>query len=124
MGYKNTSPSPFADERRIAPRYHLRFEILVMSQNRSLRSRTVNLSVSGALMEDATPMDFLGPVDVVIIIPHVKGEQKTYLNFRGLVVGKSEASHRLTFLQDKDESFDKLKRMIMEVEKFRSVSSV
>lgn len=115
---KKNDPISIKAERRIAPRYHLRFEILLINQKNSLRSRTINLSMSGVLIEDKAPKDFYnGPVDVVIIIPHLKSEQKTYLNFRGLFIGDDELSPRLTFMQDRDQSFDKLKDMIAEIEK-------
>lgn len=104
---------PFSAERRIAPRYCVKFEVLIAGQKHSLRSRTVNLSLNGALMEDSAPKSFLrGPVDIMIIVPHQKTGRKTYLNFKGRLVGGPDSSAHLNFLDDKDQSFARLKEML------------
>jgi hypothetical protein len=93
---KYTDPSP--EGRRVAPRYDIALDVIVLSSNRSFRTTSVNVSISGALLKDILPPDFMTSKSLDIIFVLGPSSPKKRLLFRGKAVGyPHERSQRITF---------------------------
>ncbi len=86
----------FGADRRRANRYEKRIEVLVASRGKSFRTHTVNISMTGVMLELAIPKDLHGgPFEIVFIIQE-KGIKKQ-IAFQGKVSGDSKDRRRLVF---------------------------
>lgn len=111
----NTHSGKFK-ERRTNPRFYLYFEAIVSNDHHSIRTRTINLSTAGALLEHALPMDLnKGAVDVTIVASPTVDGPKMYLKFKAVLVGGPEYSSRIRFTSDENMAFEKLKVLISQL---------
>lgn len=84
--------------RRIAPRFPLRMTAIVYARGKSLRLKSVNISLSGVLLNKSIPREFAGDdLDIVFIHEHPGSPRKQYMMFRGQVVDGAASSPRLRF---------------------------
>lgn len=84
--------------RRIAPRFPLRMTAIVYARGKSFRLKSVNISLSGVLLNKSIPREFAGDdLDIVFIHEHPGSPKKQYLMFRGKVVDGAASSPRLCF---------------------------
>lgn len=92
-----SDPSP--EGRRVAPRYTIAFEMIILSPTRSFRTKTVNVSASGALLKDYLPSEFMTSASLDIIFVLGSSHKKKRLLFRGKAVGGPARTPRITFLE-------------------------
>lgn len=87
-------------ERRRDPRHNLKIEVVLVSKLRSFRTYSRNISLSGTLLENDIPRDFLNiPFDLIIVNPFEKDASKARLLFRAKIVGDMTNLRRLTFIE-------------------------
>lgn len=101
---KRQHKDPTAPGRRIAPRYELRMEVIILTQNRSFRTSSVNVSASGALLQDPLPQEFMSCTSLEFIFIQISRDQKHRLMFRGRAVGGPNSSARITFIESAGDS--------------------
>lgn len=83
--------------RRIAPRYGVELEVVLYTPGKSFRTSSVNVSASGALLQDHLPEDFMtGTIDIVFVLKNQN--PKKCIAFRGKAVGGTITSQRITFV--------------------------
>jgi hypothetical protein len=85
--------------RRIAPRFEVKLEVIILTQTRSFRTSSVNVSASGALLRDLLPPEFMGNPLLDIILIEDNPRYKRRMLFRGKAVGGPTSSSRITFLE-------------------------
>jgi len=100
----------FPPGRRIAPRYEINLEVIILTQTKSFRTRSLNVSASGALLKDSLPKDFLSSQTLEIIFIMTDRNNKNRLLFKGRAVGGTESSCRITFLESGANSQFELQR--------------
>lgn len=110
-----TSAHKYKD-RRNNPRFYLYFEAIISNTHQSVRTRTLNLSTAGAMLEHSLPLEFnQGPIEVTIVAsPSIEGP-KIYLKFKAVLVGGPNHSSRLRFTSDENYSFEKLKVLMSQL---------
>lgn len=87
-------------DRRRDPRHNFKIEIVLVSKERSFRTYSKNMSISGTLLEDEIPRDFLNkPFDLIIVNPFESDPAKARLLFKAKIVGDMKDSRRLTFIE-------------------------
>ncbi len=90
---------PAPNGRRIAPRFAVKLEVIILTQTRSFRTSSVNVSASGALLNDLLPIEFMSQHLLDIILIESTPRQKRRMLFRGKAVGGPHRSSRITFLE-------------------------
>lgn len=93
-----------APGRRVAPRYELEMEVIILTQTRSFRTTTVNVSASGALLKDPLPQEFMSCASLEFIFIQIRHDQKQRLMFRGRAVGGPNSTARITFIESAGDS--------------------
>lgn len=100
---------PAPKGRRIAPRYSVELEVIILTQTRSFRTKSVNLSATGALLQDELPTEFMNsPLDIIFIKVLDEANKKRLL-FRGKAVGGPLRTPRITFESYVQDSVSELK---------------
>ncbi len=108
-----TDPAP--QGRRIAPRFPVELEIIILTQTKSFRTQSINVSSSGALLKDPLPEEFM-KANLDIIIVRTKGSSKRRLLFRGTAVGGPLRSSRITFEACVKDADEELKEAFQDLE--------
>jgi c-di-GMP-binding flagellar brake protein YcgR len=86
----------FGADRRRAARVNKKIEVIIASRGKSFRTQTVNISVTGLMLEKAIPFDMKGgPFEIVFIVQDAKGKKQ--FAFQGKVSGDLEDRRRLVF---------------------------
>jgi hypothetical protein len=111
LQYKDTKPG-----RRIAPRYQVTMEVIILTQNRSFRTTSINVSLSGALLKDPLPKEFMNCQALEIILIQSGQGQVNRLLFRGKAVGGPLSSARITFIEVTGNSQIELQRSFKNLE--------
>ncbi len=114
-----TDPTP--QGRRIAPRFTIELEVIILTQTKSFRTRSINVSASGALLKDELPEEFM-TTSLDIIIVRQAGESKKRLLFRGKAVGGPSRSCRITFQACVKDSDSELKETFRDLEPLPFIS--
>lgn len=84
-------------DRRGAARFDKQIEVLVVGRGKSFRTQTLNISVTGVMLEKALPFEMeSGPFEIVFILQD-KGGSKRQLAFEGKVSGDLKDRRRLVF---------------------------
>jgi hypothetical protein len=92
-------PSKPSDRRR-DPRHNFKIEVVLVSIVRSFRTYSRNISLSGTMLEDEIPKDFLNkPFDLIITNPFEPDPSKARLLFRAKIVGDLVDARRLMFIE-------------------------
>lgn len=91
-------------DRRRDSRVGFKIEIVLVSKLRSFRTYSKNISLSGTLLDNEIPKDFLDkPFDLIIVNPFETDPTKSRLLFRAKIVGDLKDPRRLMFIeQDKN----------------------
>lgn len=86
----------FGSERRRSKRYDKKIEVLIIGGGKSFRTHTLNISMSGLMLDKAIPFELQsGPFEVVFVI--VDNGVKRQIAFQGKVVGDLRDRRRLIF---------------------------
>lgn len=100
---KDGSKEPVAvkeSDRRKDPRHNFKIEVVLVSKVRSFRTYSRNISLSGTMLEDEIPKDFLNkPFDLIITNPFEPDPTKARLLFRAKIVGDLTDARRLMFIE-------------------------
>ena len=114
-----TDPAP--EGRRIAPRFTVELEVIILTQTKSFRTKSINISASGALLKDELPELFMAS-SLDIIIVREAGNAKKRLLFRGKAVGGPSKSCRITFQACVKDSDSELKETFRDLEPLPFIS--
>ncbi len=91
---------PQGADRRRDPRHNFKIEVVLVSKVRSFRTYSQNISLSGTMLEDEIPKDFLNkPFDLIITNPFEPDPTKARLLFRAKIVGDLTDARRLMFIE-------------------------
>ncbi|MEK2644029.1 PilZ domain-containing protein [Bdellovibrio sp. BCCA] len=91
---------PSGADRRRDPRHNFKIEVVLVSKIRSFRTHSKNISLSGTMLEDEIPRDFLNkPFDLIIVNPFEADPSKARLLFRAKIVGDMTDPRRLMFIE-------------------------
>lgn len=100
---KKSEPVVQQDEgsdRRRETRHNLKIEVVLVSKTRSFRTYSVNISLSGTLLGDEIPKEYLNrPFDLIIVNPFETDQRKARLLFRAKIVGDMKDPRRLMFIE-------------------------
>jgi hypothetical protein len=94
-------PLPDAAERRGSPRLKMEFEAIIFCGGFSFRTRTINVSMTGALLAESVPVEFVNQELDIVMIRYV-GRVRDYYLVKGRSLGAPLRSPRIhfTFLPD------------------------
>lgn len=91
---------PKGSDRRRDPRHNFKIEVVLVSKVRSFRTYSKDISLSGTMLEDEIPRDFLNkPFDLIIVNPFEPDPAKARLLFRAKIVGDLADPRRLMFIE-------------------------
>lgn len=83
-------------DRRNANRHDKKLEVLIAGKGKSFRTQTLNISLSGIMLEKALPLDMQGgPFEIIFFIQN--NGTKKQLVFQGNVTGDLNDRRRLVF---------------------------
>lgn len=98
-----------SSEKRSAPRHDYRLEILLMSPDKSFRTYTKNISLSGAYLEDPVPKAIFNSTFEVVVVNRV--DHKKVL-LKGRTLGDLSDLRRLKFVDMDPRCKEDLKRCL------------
>ncbi len=100
-------------ERRAEPRHNFKIEVVIVSKSRSFRTYSKNISITGTLLEDEVPKDFLNkPFDLIVVNPFETNRTKARLLFKAKIVGDFVDPRRLMFIEQDSEMTIKLNALL------------
>ncbi len=99
-------------DRRGAPRYEVRLETLIMSQGKSFKTHTVNISDSGAFLEHAIPPDFANSSLEVVFYLKLNSVTEKFA-VKGKVLPNRENLKYITFNITSSENKKGFERLMM-----------
>ncbi|MEN0058478.1 MAG: PilZ domain-containing protein [Bdellovibrio sp.] len=101
LGPPNTTEKKSSSQdRRRETRHNFKIEVVLVSKMRSFRTYSRNISLSGTMLEDEIPKDFLNkPFDLIIVNPFEPDLSKGRLLFRAKIVGDLTDPRRLMFIE-------------------------
>ncbi|WP_413289097.1 PilZ domain-containing protein [Bdellovibrio sp. HCB337] len=101
-------------DRRVAPRHDFKIEaVLLTKKGTSFRTHSKNISLSGTLLEDEIPKDFLQrPFEMILVNKFEKDPRKSRVHLKGKIIGDIEDPRRLMFLEQDEETAVKLGKLI------------
>lgn len=87
-------------ERRKDPRHNFKIEVVLVSKERSFRTHSQDISLSGTMLEKEIPRDFLNtPFDLILVNPFEPNQTKARLLFKAKIVGDMTNPRRLMFIE-------------------------
>jgi len=98
--------------RRSAPRYSVHFEVVLMSSKKSFRTKTINISESGALLTHLVPVEFTREVFEVLFTSVNESGKKEYYLFHAKTVDGPLRSNRIHFVKSMGDSAKRLNDLI------------
>lgn len=102
-------------DRRGAPRYRADFEAIVFFNGVSFRTKTINVSITGALLADSIPASFVNQeLDIVMI--HVSGHNRDSFLVKGKALDSPLRSPRINFTLVPEAQETKLKALFLSFE--------
>lgn len=101
-------------DRRISPRHDFKIEaVLLTKKGTSFRTHSKNISLTGTLLEDDIPKDFIHrPFEMILVNKFEKDPRKCRVHLTGKIIGDIEDPRRLVFLEQDDETMIKLGKLI------------
>lgn len=109
--FKMSDPKP--DGRRLNPRHNFKIEILIISKMNTFRTYSKNISLSGTMLEDEVPKDYLkNHFELVIINPLETNPAQSRLLFKAKIVGDLTDSRRLMFIEQDETMTQRLDAML------------
>lgn len=109
-------PLPDAGERRNAPRFMVEFETVIFCQGNSFRTKTINVSLTGALLAESVPVSFVDQSLDIVMIRH-SGRNREYYLVKGKSLGAPLRSPRILFTQIEKAQYLKLEALFGSAEK-------
>lgn len=111
----NLEPIPDSGDRRTTPRHPLEFETIIFHKGISFRTKTLNISLGGALLAKSIPIEFVNEeLDIVLI--RTEGRTRDYYLVKGMALGAPMRSPRLKFTQIEPIQRKKLEAVFKEFE--------
>jgi len=101
-------------DRRANPRHDFKIEaVLLTKKGTSFRTYSRNISLSGTLLEDEIPKDFLQrQFDVILVNKFEKDARNSRVHLTGKIIGDISDPRRLLFLEQDEDSAKKLDKLI------------
>jgi hypothetical protein len=100
-------------ERRRDPRHDFKIKIMLVTDLKTWKTYSRDISLGGTLLEEDVPKDFLNqPFDLILVNPLEKDEKKAKLYFRGKIVGDLMDPKRLMFIEKSPQMGHQLKAML------------
>jgi len=101
-------------DRRASPRHDFKIEaVLLKKKGTSFRTYSRNISLSGTLLEDEIPKDFLQrQFDVILVNKFEKDSRNSRVHLTGKIIGDISDPRRLLFLEQDEESAKRLDKLI------------
>lgn len=94
------SDEPGNADRRKEARHDFKIEVVLVSKTRSFRTHSKNISLSGTMLEEEVPRDFLNqPFDLIFLNPFEADPKKARLHFQAKFVGDHKDPRRLMFFE-------------------------
>ncbi|MGZ3747770.1 MAG: PilZ domain-containing protein [Pseudobdellovibrionaceae bacterium] len=103
-----------SNDRRRAHRHDFKIEaVLLTTKGNSFRTYSRNISLSGTLLEDEIPKDFIHrPFEMILINKFEKDTKKNHVHLKGKIIGDITDPRRLVFLDQEKETTAKLIKLI------------
>lgn len=98
--------------RRVAPRYSVHFEVVLMSSKKSFRTKTLNISEVGALLVDLVPSEFSRELFEVLFTTIDDSGKKEYFLFHARTAEGRLRSPRIQFIKSMGDSANRLNDLI------------
>jgi hypothetical protein len=101
-------------DRRISVRHEFKIEaVLLTKKGTSFRTHSKNISLSGTLLEDEIPKDFVHrPFEMILVNKFEKDPRKNRVHLKGKIIGDISDPRRLVFLEQDEETALKLSKLI------------
>lgn len=101
-------------DRRMSPRHDFKIEaVLVTKKGSSFRTYSKNISLTGTLLEDEIPKDFIHrQFEMILVNKFEKDPRKSRVHLTGKIIGDIADPRRLIFLEQDDETAKKLTKLI------------
>jgi hypothetical protein len=112
----------YPEEKRIAPRYNAIFDVAIMRNGISFKTKTLNVSTSGALLGDSIPAQLVNQIfEMIIIFKEIINGQVVQHNFpiMAKALGAPLRTPRIQFVKIDAPVKNHLERCTM---KFKRVS--
>lgn len=112
MVSRRTLGSP--KDRRVSPRHDFKIEaVLLTKKGTSFRTHSRNISLTGTLLEDEIPKEFLHrPFELILVNKFEKDSRKCRVHLTGKIIGDFADPRRLMFLEQDDKDKAKLAKLI------------
>jgi hypothetical protein len=105
-------------ERRSSRRHDFRLQVILLSPQKSFRTFTDNISISGMMLEDVIPEEYLNQVfDIVIIRKSKLQNFAEKIAFTAKVVGDLRDRRRIAITSYQHRSKERLSEMLHKYEK-------
>ena len=102
--------------RRIAPRFSVQVSAVVFTPTYSFRTKTLNISASGALLEDLLPPEFmLSKIEILLVYTEARTGERHRLLFRGKPVGGPLRTARIQFEDSAKHALETLQNLFAEL---------
>lgn len=101
-------------DRRATPRHDFKIEaVLLTKKGASFRTFSKNISLTGTLLEDEIPKDFIHrQFEMILVNKFEKDPRKSRVHLTGKIIGDISDPRRLIFLEQDDETAMKLGKLI------------
>lgn len=111
---RNEGGSP--KDRRLTPRHDFRIEaILLTKKGTSFRTYSKNISLTGTLLEDEMPKEFIHrPFEMILLNKFEKDPRKSRVHLTSKIIGDISDPRRLMFVEQDDETKSKLEKLIQD----------
>ncbi len=96
-------------------RHQLKIEVILISnKGKTFRSKSINISLSGSLLEDNIPFDYYGMMfDVVVVNQNSKNTETCRISLKGKTVGDG-LSQRLQYVEMSDIKKQELQNFLQD----------
>lgn len=101
-------------DRRASPRHDFKIEaVLLTKKGSSFRTHSKNISLTGTLLEDEIPKDFIQrPFEVILVNKFERDPRISRVHLTGKIIGDISDPRRLIFLEQDDETAKRLSKLI------------
>lgn len=98
--------------RRVAPRFKLTLDVLIVTPHKAFRTQTENISATGLLLKDLLPESFSSQRFEILLILYKSNGKPSYLLFRGTAVDNPMRTRRVRFEFNTRESEARLNQLL------------
>ena len=103
------------DDRRVTPRFRAEFETVIFCAGVSFRTKTINVSLTGALLAESIPSAFVDQTFDIILIRH-RGRAREFFMVKGKALEAPLRSPRIQFTQIADAQRSRLWSLLQDME--------